>query len=109
MRSIAWKVTMSNPISATPRGRPLTEHAKESLRRHGFKEPFDEVDEIADQATRIATQADGATVYIQRAGTRSKRYNVVIEGVAGIVTGLRSLTKHELENLGRNHGFQPFP
>jgi hypothetical protein len=100
---------MSDPISATPQGRPLTDHAKDSLRRHGFKEPFDQVDEIVDQATRVTTQADGATVYIQRAGTRSKRYNVIIEGVEGIVTGLRNLTKHELENLGKNYGFQPNP
>jgi filamentous hemagglutinin len=93
----------------TPAGRPLTAHAQESLRRHGFQEPFGQVDDIIDHATHTTSQADGATVYIQRTGTRSRKYNIVIEGDEGIVTGMRNLSKHELENLGRNHGFNPSP
>ncbi|HEX8704822.1 MAG TPA: hypothetical protein VF815_38675, partial [Myxococcaceae bacterium] len=56
--------------SSTPGGRKLTEHAQESLRRHGFKEPFSQVDDIIENNTRTTTQADGATVYIQHAGGR---------------------------------------
>ncbi len=52
-------------ITSTPRGRKLTTHARESLPRHGFTEPFSLVDEIIDNYTRRTTQRDGATVYIQ--------------------------------------------
>ncbi|HYT93730.1 MAG TPA: hypothetical protein VEL76_33735 [Gemmataceae bacterium] len=99
----------ASDVSTTPKGRKLTEHAKESLRRHGFNEPFALVDDVIDNATRTTTQADGATVYIQRSGGRGKKYNVVIEGEEGIVTGLRNLSKHELDNLGKNYGFDPHP
>jgi filamentous hemagglutinin len=96
-------------ITATPKGRKLTEHAKESLPRHGFKEPFAQVDDIIDNPTRVTKQADGATVYIQRAGPRGRKYNVVIEGDEGIVTGLRNLGTRQLQNLGKNNGFDPNP
>jgi hypothetical protein len=94
---------------ATPAGRPLTVHAQESLKRHGFVEPFDQVDDIIDNATRSTMQADEATVHIQRAGGRGRMYNIVIVGANGIVTGMRNLSRHELDNLGRNYGFQPHP
>jgi filamentous hemagglutinin len=93
----------------TPRGRRLTEHACESLIRHGFSEPFEVVDDIINHAMRITTQIDGATVYIQRADRRGKNYNIVIEGEDGIITGMLNLTRHELNNLGRNYGFDPHP
>jgi filamentous hemagglutinin len=94
-------------MSVTPRGRILTEHAQESLLRHGFKEPFDLVDDIIDSCTHQTTQRDGATVYIQRTRGRTRRYNIVIEGEEGIVTAMRNLKKPELDNLGRRHGFNP--
>jgi len=34
---------------------------------------------------------------------------MVIEGADGIVTGMLNLTRHELNNLGRNYGFAPHP
>jgi ABC-type sulfate transport system substrate-binding protein len=92
-------------VSTTPNGRFLTEHAQQSLLRHGFQQPFDLVDNIIENYSRRTTQDDGATVYIQRVGGRTKRYNIVIEGTEGIVTGLLNLTPRELENLGRNYGF----
>jgi hypothetical protein len=95
--------------ATTPRGRKLTEHACESLARHGFAAPYSQVDDIMDNPTRVTKQADGATVYIQKAGKKGRRYNIVIEGDEGIVTGLRDLSKHELDNLGRNYGFDPNP
>ena len=98
---------MDSAIHTTPGGRTLTEHARESLRRHGFPEPFPLVDEVIDHATHVATQADGATVYIQRAGRRGRSYHIVIEGEGGIVSGMLNLTRHELNNLGRNYGFEP--
>jgi filamentous hemagglutinin len=101
---------MNSPdrITTTPGGRVLTQHALDSLIRHGFQPPFDQVDDIIDHATRTTNQTDGAIVHIQRSGTRRKRYNIIIEGVEGIVTGLRNLSRHELENLGKNYGFEPF-
>ncbi len=101
--------SLSGTADSTPGGRKLTQHAKESLKRHGFREPFADADDIIDNATRTTTQADGATVHIQRGGSRGRRYNIVIVGDEGIVTGLRNLTRHELENLGKNHGFDPNP
>lgn len=98
-----------SPITATPRGRQLTEHARQSLSRHGFQEPYAQVDDIMDRPTRVATQDDGASVYIQRSGSRGRKYNIVIAGVDGIVTGMRNLSRHELDNLGRNYGFDPNP
>jgi len=100
---------MDGIIHTTPKGRRLTGHARESLVRHGFQEPFDTVDAIIEQATHVTTQPDGAIVYIQRTGRRGRSYHIVIEGADGIVTGMRNLTRHELNNLGRNYGFDPRP
>ena len=55
---------MNGTMHTTPKGRRLTGHARESLIRHGFQEPFEAVDAIIEQATHVTTQADGATVYI---------------------------------------------
>ncbi|WP_256349769.1 VENN motif pre-toxin domain-containing protein, partial [Pseudomonas gingeri] len=46
--------------SATPDGKPLTDHAFESLIRHGFKN-LQQVDDIVNNATHTITQLDGAT------------------------------------------------
>lgn len=100
---------MDSVSYTTPQGRRLTEHACESLMRHGLREPFEVVDDIIDHATRITTQTDGATVYIQRTGRRGRNYNIVVEGENGIITGMLNLTRHELHNLGRNYGFDPHP
>ncbi|GAB4203752.1 MAG: hypothetical protein Fur006_58360 [Coleofasciculaceae cyanobacterium] len=94
-------------IASTPRGRRLTTHALESLLRHGFREPFDLVDEIVENYTYTTTQEDGATVYIQRSRGRRRLYNIVIVGDEGVVTGMRNLSRQELENLGRRYGFNP--
>ena len=97
-----------NEVISTPRGRKLTVHARESLPRHGFS-TLSLVDEIIDNYTRKTTQRDGATVYIQRTETRRRLYNIIIVGDEGIVTGMRNLTRQELENLGQRYGFNPNP
>ncbi|NWD48162.1 hemagglutinin repeat-containing protein [Pseudomonas gingeri] len=51
--------------SATPDGKPLTDHAFESLIRHGFKN-LQQVDDIVNNATHTITQLDGATVFVQK-------------------------------------------
>ncbi len=96
--------------SSTPGGRKLTEHAQESLRRHGLKEPFSQVDDIIENYTRTTTQADGATVYIQRAGGSGRSYNIAIVNEQGeIVTAMLNLDPKALRKLGQNYGFNPDP
>jgi RHS repeat-associated protein len=92
----------------TPAGRELTEHAEESLLRHGFKEPFSHVDNIIENATRRMAQEDGSLVYIMRNAGRHRTFDIVIEGEGGIVTGMRNLTRHELSNLANNYGWTPW-
>lgn len=94
----------------TPGGRKLSGHAEESLRRHGFREPFGQVDDIIENASRTTSQADGATVYIERAAGRGRTYNIaIVNELNEIVTAMRNLSSHELNNLGRNYGFNPNP
>lgn len=93
----------------TPKGRKLTDDAQESFRRHGFKEPWDDIDNIMDNPTRIVTQEDGATVYIKRTVGRRRRYDFVIEGEKGLVTGMRGKTRHEMNNLAHNYEWEPWP
>ena len=96
-------------INSTPKGRIITQHAQESLLRHGFREPFELVDDIVENYTRKTVQDDGATVYIQRVSGRKRSYNMVIEGEEGIVTGMRNLSPDELRSRGRIYGFNPNP
>jgi hypothetical protein len=64
------------------------------------------LDDIIAGATYVTTQADGATVYIQRASGRKRTFHIVIESEQGVVTGMLDLTRHELNALGRNYGFE---
>ena len=97
--------------SMTPSGRRLTEHAFESLERHGFNS-LDQVDNIIDGATHRIDQLDGALVHVQRVGRgRKTRYSFIVEGEEGIVTGMLNLTRQEVRNLATNNGWEslPFP
>jgi len=96
-------------ISYTPGGLKITGHARESLLRHGFREPFDKVDDIIANYSRKRIQRDGATVYIQKAKGSGQRYNIATVGDEGLVTAMQNLSRHELQNLGRNHGYDPSP
>ncbi len=100
---------MDNSYAVTPKGRRLSTHADiNSLRCHGFRD-LSEVDDVIDNPTRVTTQRDGATVYIQRVGRRQRRYNIVIVGDRGIVTGMRNTEPRELRRLGQRYGFTPNP
>ena len=66
------------------------------------------MDDIIENATHVATQADGARVYIQRTRGRGGSFHIVVESDDRIVTGLVNLTRRELTNLGRNYGFDPY-
>ncbi|WP_225594830.1 hemagglutinin repeat-containing protein [Pseudomonas sp. PDM22] len=95
--------------TSTPSGRTLTDHAVESLTRHGFKD-LQQVDDVINNSTHTITQLDGATVYVQKNGSGSKaRYNIVVEGEGGIVTGMRNFKKFEVEKMARNQGWESLP
>jgi hypothetical protein len=95
--------------SYTPGGRELSNHsARDSLQRHGFREPYTEVDDIIDNASRRVTQSDGASVYIKRAPGRGRSYSIAVVNEQGkIITAMKNLSPNELRNLGRNYGFTP--
>jgi len=105
----------TNEPRRTPGGRIITEHAEKSLVRHGFQEPYSDVDNIIDRPSRIAIQdSDEARVYIQRVRGRQIRYNIAIVNEhdpdgSVIITAIRNLTSSDLEGLGRRHGFNPNP
>jgi RHS repeat-associated protein len=96
----------------TPGGRNLSIHAEtDSLRRHGFQDPFNDIDDIIDNYSRITTQQDGATVYIKKVGRRGDSYAIVIlnEDTNTIITAIKGLDKKALKKLGQNYGFNPNP
>src|SRR5262249_52753280 len=80
----------------TPEGTPLTNHALGSLRRHGMT--LAQVDEVIGNYSYQTTQADGATVYIQRQAGRGRKYSIVVVGAEGVVTGMCDLSPKELAN-----------
>ena len=95
--------------TTTPAGRFLTEHAIESLERHGFRR-LSEVDEIIETATYQVRQADGAEVFLRKVGRgRRATFDLVVEGTEGIVTGMQGLTRRALRSIGRNNGWEWIP
>jgi hypothetical protein len=98
-------VLVHNNEVCTLAGRKLTEHAKESLVRHGFSPPFDDVDKIIDGAKWLVKQSDGGAVSIVKQKGRGRLYSIVVEGSQGITTAMKNLTPRELSNLAHNYGF----
>ncbi|MDP4572233.1 hemagglutinin repeat-containing protein [Pseudomonas sp. LPH60] len=95
--------------SSTPEGRVLTGHSVESLRRHGFKD-LKQVDDVINNATHKVNQRDGAVVFVQKVGVGSKaKYNLVVEGEEGIVTGMRNFDRFDVQKMARNQGWESFP
>ena len=97
-----------DPRTITPGGRKLSQHADiDSLKRHGFSEPYNDVDNIIDNPSRVTQQSDGATVYIQL--TNDNKYNIAIVNLQdnSLITAMQGLTKPEVRSLGRNNGFNP--
>jgi hypothetical protein len=99
-----------DPRPTTPGGRILSEHADlDSLDRHGFSEPYSDVDAIIDNPTRVTQQGDGANVYIQAQQDGSYNMAVVNPKDNSIVTAMKNLSRQELRNLGKNYGFDTTP
>jgi Domain of unknown function (DUF4157) len=96
------------PPVTTPAGRKLTEHALESLPRHGQMTP-EKVDYTIDNASRDVKQEYGAKVYIKKETGRGRRYSIVIVIDDTVVTGMQNLDRAELRQLGENYGFNPDP
>jgi hypothetical protein len=101
-------LVVHNNEVCTLAGRKLTEHAKESLVRHGFSPPFDDVDKVIDGAKWLVKQSDGGAVSIVKQKGRGRLYSIVVEGSQGITTAMKNLTPRELSNLAHNYGF-PLP
>ncbi len=105
------RVWVHNACFVTPAGRNVTNHAfTDSLGRHGFKN-LKQIDDIIDNPSkRVAEQSDGALVHVVRNGKGGKaRFDFVVEGEEGIVTGLRNLKKRELDSLAYENGWtSPF-
>jgi hypothetical protein len=96
----------------TPGGRKISGHAeRDSLERHGFRPPFDGVDDIIDNPSRISTQRDGATAFIKVAGRGGNRYAFAIlnEDTNTLVTAIKNIDRSELARFGRRYGFNPNP
>lgn len=100
--------------ATTPKGRYFTGHAyNDSLRRHGFRPPYADIDEVIDNCSRKTYQRDGATVYIKvNKSRRRKAYSIVIVNEENptrpiIITGIQEISPNELRNLAVNYGFDP--
>ena len=92
----------------TPAGRALTEHAMESLPRHGFNmNNLALVDRIINNAGWRIAQADGAIVHLMRAGRRA--YHFVVEGEHGIVTGMLNQSMRQLSAFADRYGWAGWP
>jgi RHS repeat-associated protein len=99
-----------DPRPTTPGGRKLSEHADvDSLNRHGFSEPYHDVDNIIDSPSRVTQQADGAKVYIQSTGNNNYNLAIVNHQDNSLVTAMQNLTGRELSNLGKRYGFNANP
>jgi hypothetical protein len=108
-----WGFTVwaHNACKYTPNGINLSDHAaSESLKRHKFKSPYKDVDDIVRNAQWHPTQADGAIVHLYRQPTRSKLYSMVIvnPNTNMLVTALRNLDGNALRRLSANYEF-PLP
>jgi len=95
--------------SETPAGNPLSNHALESLKRHGFKD-LQQVDAVISGATHKVTQRDGAVVFLQKTGVGGKtRFSFVVMGEKGIVTGMRDFKKEDVRKIAYNQGWEGLP
>jgi RHS repeat-associated protein len=92
----------------TPGGRLLSEHAKESLRRHGFDlDNLGSVDDIIEHASRKYEQKkDGAMVFVKKVG---KKYDVIVEGADSIVTGFKAFSRKDLRKFAKKYGWELLP
>ena len=96
-----------DPRPTTPGGRTLSEHAAlDSLDRHRFSEPYDDVDAVIDNPTYVTQQRDGADVYIQ--AQEKNRYNMAVVNSENntVVTAIKDINRQELRNLGKRYGFK---
>jgi len=80
-------------------GGSATNHGGRRLSQEGFTP-----EDIANTKTgQVLTQADGAKVFLK--DLRNGKFNVIVEGDAGIITAMKGLTKREVRNLARNNGW----
>lgn len=106
-----FSVWAHNSCLYTPNGIKLSDHAAlESLKRHQFKPPYKDVDDIVRDAQWHPKQADGAIAHIYRQPDRKKLYSLVIvnPNTNVLVTAMRNLDGNALRHLSANYEF-PLP
>jgi hypothetical protein len=74
-----FTVWAHNTNKYTPNGIDLSNHAKnDSLKRHGFKPPYNDIDNVVASALWQKRQTDGAIAHICRQPNRKKLDSLVI-------------------------------
>lgn len=63
--------------------------------------------DATNNATHVISQRDGAIVYVQKIDR--KKFNIVIDGEEGIVSGMMNFSRSELEKLAKNNGWESLP
>jgi RHS repeat-associated protein len=79
---------------------PITEHGALRLAERGFTA----AERIFVKTGTKMIQGDGATVFIKKVA--GNKYHVLVEGAEGVVTGLKNLTKKEINALARSYGWR---
>jgi RHS repeat-associated protein len=79
----------------------VTTHGNQRLAERGWTQT-----EIATTkgGGKVLTQADGAKVFLHEVSPG--KFNVIIEGDRGIITGLKGLDQNAINNLSKNYGWK---
>ena len=88
---------------ASARAAQTTLHGAQRLAERGFTQEI-----VALTRTgRVLRQADGATVYLKEVAPG--RFNVLIVGNRGVITGMRNLPTSAVDRLARNYRWEGHP
>jgi RHS repeat-associated protein len=93
------KIVSVATIRGGASGVKATMHGAERLLERGFTE----AEITAIKNGRIMTQADGAKVFINEVSPG--KFNYIVEGENGIITGIKNIDQKALNNLAKNYGW----
>jgi RHS repeat-associated protein len=81
-----------------------TQHGRNRLAERGF----DSVDIVLTRGSATAyEQLDGAVAHVAQVGDNS--FNVIVTGGGGVVTGMKGLTRRQVNSLARNYDWTGYP
>jgi RHS repeat-associated protein len=89
--------------SVLDKGPKLSRHGAQRVQEHGFS--VKELEQIL-KSGKVYLQADGAKVYVRPNATSAGYYDFVIVGQRGIVTAHKHMSKHGMDSLAKNYGWQ---